>query len=375
MKIGDIDLPCVTVFNATSVKRTTETISPLGTNLHTVAEFEPDPVTLEMSGSLFKEFSGTKTADQYAEDLAALASRKSIWNYIHNVQGQYGFVSASSCNVDPRERTKAFRDFSIDGLFLPLSEYWGRVETHPVVLQNDFGITLEDCQSWTTLPAGSSYATSGSTREVDSEYGSLVQTSGSFANFMPAGNMDGIGEVQVYDGSLRIHSAAHRVSGILTVKNGLYSLAIDKDQGTISVSYWSGSEYTLIDDFSVDDFTFLSLRICRPYMVEVILSTGAEVLLEAGRPPRIATGTLTCSELSPSDSSTDTENFLFMDAVLYSTGLYVASDQDLEISDGVISGPGKKWIFKADIFAADAVQEAMNCLVDGQAEWYVSKRW
>lgn len=374
MKIGDVDLPCVTVFNATSVKRTTETISPLGTNLHTVAEFEPDPVVLEMSGSLFKEFSGTKTADQYAEDLAALVSRKSIWNYIHNVQGQYGFASISSCDVDPRERTKAFRDFSIDGLFLPLSEYWGRVETKPVVLQNDFGITLEDCQSWTTLPAGSIYATSGSTREVASEYGALVQTSGPFANFMPAGNMDGVGEVQVFDGSLRIHSAAHRVEEVLTVKNGLYSVAIDKDSGMISVSYWSGSEYTLIDEFSFwSSLMDVFLRTVRPDQVEVDFWVNGYptsldwMVLEAGKPPQISVYSLTCSELSPSDSGTDTENFLVL-----GTGLYVASDQDLGISSGVISGSGKKWIFQA---VADAAQEAKNCLVDRQAEWYVTRRW
>lgn len=367
MKIGDIDLPCVSVFNAAAVKRTTETISPIGTNLHTVAEFEPDPVVLEMSGSLFKLFGDSKTADQYAEDLSALASRKSIWNYVHNAQGQYGFASISSCNVDPRERTKAFREFSLDGLFLPLSEYWGRVVTKPVVLNNSFGITLEDCQSWTTLPAGSSYATSGSTREVDSEYGTLVQTSGTFANFMPAGEMDRVGEVQVFDGSLRIHSAAHRVSGILTVRNGLYSIAIDKDQGKISVSYWSGAEYTKIDSFTVDAFSYLSLRTCRPDMVEVVFSSGAEVILETGKSSRITTNTLTCSELFPADSNTDTENFLVLD-----TGLYVASDRELEISGGVISGSGNKWIFYE---TSDPGQEAKNCLLDSQARWYASRRW
>lgn len=366
MKIGDIDLPCVAVFDAAAVKRETEVISPLGTNLHTIAEFEPDPATLEMSGSLFKEFSGIKTADQYAEDLAALASRKSVWNYVHNVQGKYGFVSVESCNVDPRERTKAFREFSLGGLFLPLSEYWGRVETKHVVLSNYFGITLSDCQSWTTLPAGSIYATSGSTRTVSSEYGSLVQTSGSFANFMPAG-MDGAGEVQVFDGSLRIHSAAHLVGEVLTVKNGLYSVAIDKSLNTISVSYWSGAGYTKIDDFVVDDFSFISLRTCRPDMVEVVLSSGAEVLLEAGRPLRITAGTLTCTEMSPSNSSTSTENFLVL-----GTGLYVSSSHALSISSGVISGSGKKWIFYE---ASDPGQAAKNCLVDSQAEWYVSRRW
>ncbi|WP_269849561.1 hypothetical protein [Methanosarcina horonobensis] len=310
-----------------------------------------------MSGSLFKEFSGTKTADQYAEDLAALARRKSVWNYVHNVQGKYGFVSVESCNVDPRERTKAFREFTVDGLFLPLSEYWGRVETLPVVIQNDFGITLEDCQSWTTLPAGSSYATSGSTREVSSEYGTLTQTSGSFANFMPAGSMDGVGEVQVFDGSLRIHSAAHLVGEVLTVKNGLYSVAIDKDQGTISVSYWSGAEYTLIDNFSVGySLIGVFLRTLRPDRVEVCFCLNGYptildwVILEAGKPPQMTVYSLTCSELSPSDSSTGADNFLVL-----GTGLYVASNQALSISEGVIAGPGKKWIFYE---ASDPEQEA-----------------
>lgn len=367
MRIGDIDVPCISVFDAAAIKRVTETISPIGTNLHTIAEFEPDPVSLEISGTLFKIFGGNKTSDQYAEDISALVSRKSIWNYVHDVQGQSGFVSVGSCNVGPREHTKAFREFTIDGVFLPLSEYWGRVETNPAVLQNSFGITIEDCRLWTVLPAGSSYATTGSTRTVDSEYGTLVQTTGNFANFMPTGPMNGVGEVQVYDGSLRVHSAAHLIDEALTVKNGIYSISIDKSLNTISVSYWSGKEYTKIDDFTVDHFSFLYMKTCRPDHVDVILSSGAEVLMEAGRPPRITAGTLTGSKLSPVDSSTSTKNFLVL-----SSGLYVASDQAFSISTGEITGPGKKWIFHA---AENAAQEAKNCLVDSQAEWYVTRKW
>lgn len=368
MKIGDISLPCVAAFDAAAVKRGTEVISPLGTNLHSIAEFEPEPVSLEISGSLFKRSGSMKATDNYAEDLAALACRKSVWNYVHNVQGQYGFVSVGSCDVDPRTRTKAFRDFSIDGIFLPLSEYWGRVETKPIVLSNSFGISLGDCECWTILPAGASYATSGSTRTVNSEYGTLTQISGSFANFMPVGEMDGVGEVQVYDGSLRIHSSAHLIGGILTVKNGLYSVVIDSDESTITVSYWSGSAYTMIEDFTVDDFVFIFLKTCRPDRVEVVLSSGAEVLLEAGRPPQITSDTLTCTNISPAEQGTVTENFLVL-----GEGLYVASDQAMGIVSGEISGTGKKWIFHAA--AEDAALEAKNCLVDSQAGWYVSRRW
>lgn len=363
MKIGNIDIPCVTVFDAGSTKRATEIIAPLGTNLHVIAEFEPDPISLEISGTLYKK--NGKSADQYAEDLETIASRKSIWNYVHNVQGKYGFVSVSALVVDPREASKASRDFSIDGNLLPLSEYGGGVRASPVVLNNDFGITIDDCIPWVLIPSGSLYAAIGTVRTIGSEYGGLAQTSG-HAHFMPAGVMDCIGEVQIYDGNTKIYSQSHLVDGILTVKNGLYSVAIDRTQSLVTISYWSGSEYTKIDDFTFFTFTYLYLKTCRPDLVEVVLSTGDRVVLEAGRPPLID-ATLIYSETSPENQTTGEDNFLVL-----GEGLYVASTQAFRIASGAIEGPGNKWIFHA---TSAAEQEAKNCLVDLQTTWSVERRW
>ncbi|MFZ2499529.1 hypothetical protein [Methanosarcina sp.] len=276
-----------------------------------------------------------------------------------------GFVSVESCSVDPRESSKARRDFTVDGIFLPLAEYWGSVETNPVVLQNSFGITMDDCICWTLVPRRSMYAAVGSTRTLASEYGTLILTSG-YTHFIPVGVMDGIGEVRVFDGSTRIYSAAHLVDGILTVKNGLYSVALDKVNSRITVSYWSGAAYTKIDDFTVDTFSFLYIKACRPDFVEIVLSTGDEIILEACRPPMID-ATLTCRECSPADQSTTADNFLLLDE-----GLYIASDHAFSITSGVIDGAGKKWILHA---TGDVEQEARNCLVDSQAFWYVERRW
>jgi hypothetical protein len=366
MKIGDVSLPCVFSFDAAAAKKDTETIYPLGTDLHFIAEFGPEPVSMEALGVLIKLFSGTKTADEYAEDLEALASRKSVFNYMHEVQGLSGFLVIEKCDVDPRKSTQAKRDFSFSGKFLPLAQYQGRIDSVPVVLSNSYGITLEDCENWVQIPRLSEYQTAGNTRELDSEYGTLVQASES-VYFSPTAEQDGTGEIRVYDGSTRIYSSRHRVSGKLTVSNGLYQVTIDSDAGTITVSYWSGSEYTKIDDFEVQAFSGIFLRTCRPDLVEVLLSSGDTVLLEAGRVPMINTESLTCSEISPAEQSTDAENYLVLD-----DDIYVASTQEISIADGVISGPGKKWIFYE---VSDAAQEAKNCLVDSQMKWFVGRRW
>lgn len=368
MKIGDVDLPCVSSFDVADAKRKTETIAPLGTDLHAIAEFDPDPVQLEIAGTLFQEFSGSKTADDYADDLTALASRKSVWNYVHNVQGKYGFVSAESCNVDPRENTRARRDFTLQGTFLPLAEYWGRIDSNPVLRTNTFtGISMEDCVSWLTIPKGSHYATAGDLRTVDSEYGTLTQSNGTYINYMPTAAQDGIGEVRAFDGTKRIYSKAHLISGVLTISNGLYSVEIDASTDTIKISYWDGEQYSEIDTFTVSAFTHMYMEVCRPDYVEVHLSTGDSVTLEAGRPPMLDVDTLTCSSLTPGDATTDTDNYLTL-----GSDLYVASDQALGITSSVISGSGKKWIFHA---ASSVAQEAKNCLVDSRAIAHVTRRW
>ncbi len=366
MKIGDIDVPCVSAFDATDATRKTETIAPLGTDLHVIAEFDPEPVPVEISGTLFQEYGGNKTADEYAEDLAALASRKSVWNYVHDVQGQYGFIAADECNVDPHETTKARRDFNVSGIFLPLAKYQGKIEANPVIRSNSFGILLEACTAWVQIPRLSSYTTPGATRTLASEYGSLTQASDD-VQFLPGGEMDGIGEVRVFDGTKRIFSAAHLVSGLLTFSNGLYKVTIDKSTDQITISYWSGEAYTKIDDFTLGAFTSLYLKTCRPDLVEVVLSSGAGVSLGAGVVPLVSESTMTCTTLTPDDQTTAIDNFLVL-----GEDLYVASDQALEITSGVISGNGKKWIFHAD---SDVSQEAKNCLVDLRAKWHVVRRW
>ena len=366
MKVGDVYLPCVSSFDAAVAKRNTETISPLGTDLHVIAEFDPEPISAEILGTLIKVFSGTKTADEYAEDLEALASRKSVFNYVHEVQGLSGFLVVEKCNVDPRKSTQAKRDFSFSGIFLPLAQYWGRVDSVPVIRSNSYGISLDDCENWILIPRLSEYETEGNTRELDSEYGTLVQASES-AYFSPTAEQDGVGEVRVYDGIKRIFSAAHLVSGVLTISNGLYQVIIESDASTITVSYWSGSEYTKIDDFEVQAFSGIFLRTCRPDLVEVLLSSGDTVLLGAGRVPMINTEFLTCSDLSPEEQSTDAENYLIL-----ADDIYVASTQEISITDSVISGSGKKWIF----YEATYVEQiAHSCLVDSRARYYVEKRW
>lgn len=365
MKIGDVSIPCVSSFDADAAKKDTETIYPLGTDLHFIAEFDPEPVSFEMFGVLIKVFSGTKTADEYAEDLQALASRKSVFNYVHEVQGS-GFLVVEKCDVDPRKSTQAKRDFSFSGLFLPLAQYQGRIETVPKILSNSYGITLEDCENWVQVPRSSEYQTAGNTRELDSEYGTLVQASES-VYFSPTDEQDGIGEVRVYDDSIRIYSSRHQVSGKLTVSNGLYQVILDSDAGTITVSYWSGSKYTKIDDFEVQAFSGIFLQACRPDLVEVLLSSGDTVTIGAGKAPMINANTLTCSDLSPTEQDTDSENYLAL-----GDDIYVASTQEISIDDGVISGLGKKWIFYE---TSDVELTAHSCLVDSRARYYVEKRW
>lgn len=365
MRIGDIDIPCVTSFDAGSSKRATEIIAPLGTNLHSIAEFEPDPINLEISGSLYKKYESNKAADQYAEDLQALNSRRSIWNYCHNVQGQYGFASISSISVDSRSDSKEVRDFSIDGILLPLSEYWGSVRTNPAVLFNTYGIGIDDCIAWATIPAGTQHAAVGSTRTINSEYGNLLQVAG-YAHFMPTKQMESIGEVQVFDGETRIYSQSHLFEGTATVKNGLYSIEIDRGKSLATVSYWSGAEYTKIDDFVFYEFSHFYLKTVRPDMVEIVFSTGVKIVLEIGRCLMIDAA-LIYSDISPPDQVSGVDNYLTL-----GTDLYVASSREFQISGGTIEGIGKKWIFHA---TSDVAQEAKNCLVDLLAIYSVERRW
>ena len=152
MKIGDVYLPCVAGFDADVAKWGTETMYPLGTDLQVIAEFDPEPISAEILGTLIKLFSGTKTADEYTEDLEALASRKTVFNYVHEVQGLSGILVIEKCDVDPRKSTQVKRDFLFSGMFLPLAQYWDRIDSVPVILNNSYGITLDDCENWILSP-------------------------------------------------------------------------------------------------------------------------------------------------------------------------------------------------------------------------------
>jgi hypothetical protein len=208
MKIGDVYVPCVAGFDAAVAKRSTETMYPLGTDLQVIAEFYPEPISAEILVTLIKLFSGIKTADEYTEDLEALASGKSVFNYVHEVQGLSSFLVIEKCDVDPRKSTQVKRDFSFSGIFLPLAQYWSRIDSVPVILNNFYGITLDDCENWILIPRLSEYQTEGNTRELDSEYGTLVQASES-VYFFPTAEQDGVGEVRVYDDSTRVYSSRH----------------------------------------------------------------------------------------------------------------------------------------------------------------------
>jgi hypothetical protein len=365
LKIGDIEIPCVSGFEPEKGAMNTEVISPLGTTLHHVAEFGPDPDRLAISGTLYKKYRTTKTADQYAEDIRAIKYRRSVHNYIHDIQGISGWFVAQSMDIEKRTPPRARRGFSIEGIFQPLSEYWGVISTKPVVMQNGFGVALTDCHNWVTIPRNTISTSAGSTRTVTSEYGLLTQASDDVL-YMPTAAQDSIGECRVYDRATRVYNATHGFSGALTVKNGVYSVTVDPALDTLSISYWSGTAYTEIDTFEVPTFDSFYLRVCRPDLVHIVLSSGLEIQLEPGKPAMISgTSPLTCTGLSPANQATGEDNYMVL-----GEGCYVAVVDASSIVSGVISS-GTKWI----VHSAAPVQDALDCLVDPQVEMYVARRW
>ncbi|WP_406660878.1 hypothetical protein V7O66_13725 [Methanolobus sp. ZRKC3] len=322
MYVGNIHLPAIKTFKPGDVKRAIEAIGGLGHRGYVPAEFVAELPIVELSGHLLQKYGGSRTLQQYKEDVEALAQRRVGYNHVQNVKGRSGWVSVTGVDVD--DDVGELWPVSVAGLWFDEAQYKVEYSSNPVTRANDWSIT----------------------------------------GIYDQATVEAADDVQCFDGTMGIFSTHHVFSGNCTIKNGMYQVILSEN--TISIYYWSGSNYTIIDDFSGGTHDRITVIEINQDVVKCKTSNGTEVTVERGRVPHILTTTdVSCTSHVPSDQSASLDNYLIL-----GEGLYVCSDLNFSISDGTIDA-GNLWIFHAE---SEVESVAHGCLVKSNLKRQVVSR-
>jgi hypothetical protein len=304
MKIGNVTVPVISLAKISNINRSTEAIGGLGRRGYVPAEFIADLPTAELTGSLLKLYGGSRTLQQYKEDVECLAQRRLGYNYVSNVKGRSGWVSCSLVDVDD-ERGELW-PIVIEGAWYDAGRYKQRYSSNPVTLANDWDITGNYDQS--------------AAEEAD--------------------------DVQCYDGTTEIYSTHHIFTSSCVILNGLYRVTLTEN--TIAIDYWSGSAYTKIDDFTAGTFDTVTVLELNEDSCIVKTNNDIEITVERGRDPHIYSPVdLACNTLAPADQSTSSDNYLVLAYQGMAPWFYVCSNQNFSITDNVIDA-GHLWIFQEE---------------------------
>ncbi len=380
---GDLWVPFVRVFEADVAERTTKVIKHVDSSVAPyIAEF-PNPVKkLNMEGTVIPVSTSDKTADDYIEDISALAERPSIDNYCVGFCGHSGFLSVASVTPDKDANTPLSREYRARGNFLAMARYQPHLSMTPKVLVNDFSFTLgsDDVDCYVAVPINAIYTGGdGVTETFAGEDGTITlvktTTSNDVAYDLNPSYLQDIGEVKVYDDRnealeadwFRVYHPEHKYTGNIIITNSLYRVTISTSADTVEVEYWNGSGWTTIETFSSTAFMY-------PYFLKMDMDTVYVKLngkffvgLERGMPVMFDTKseTLSCA-VSKTTQGTTTDNYLSL-----GTDMYICSNLDFDIS-GTDLGTGMKWVFYD--FNTDAQLTAHMVMVNRNLKRFLGDR-
>ena len=157
---GDVWVPFVRVFEADVAERITKIVKHVDSTVAPhVAEF-PNPVkTLNMEGTVIPVSSSDKTADDYIEDISALAERPAIDNYVIDFCDRSGFLSVATVTPSKDANAPLSRDYKVKGNFLAMARYQPHISVKPKVMVNDFSFLLgtADVDCYVAVPINAIY--------------------------------------------------------------------------------------------------------------------------------------------------------------------------------------------------------------------------
>lgn len=338
MQIGDIILPAVNAFDFNEVRKNTQHIAGLGTAGFLAAEFAPEIPNVSFSGKQLQTYNNARTVVTRLEDLTAIAERRIGYNYIHSVRGRKGFLSVSA--VSPSPNNGYLWPFSGEGKWYDAAWYSLKFDCQPVQMAQSLSIAAGNM--WVAIPLNATYSGGdGVTTTKATEYGTLTLARCNTADVtVDLTAVDSAnGEVKCLDGTTQVYLSSHLFAGNLSLSNGLYKIVLSTN--TVTVSYWNGTAYTKIDDFTCGTFSRWWLTSCTPDKIEAKTSSGLTVEVERGRVPHIySPAAMTCTALTPADQSTSTgTNYLSL-----GTSMYVAGNASFSIASNVIAA-GHRWIY------------------------------
>lgn len=159
--IGEIPIYYISSFDTDQGLKNFEEIHFLGTDsMPYLSEQSPNIRNFGMTGTLLQDSGVIATIDDMAEDLLALKTRRSQFNYIHNFQNRTGWLGIKEAGSPKNASSLVTRPYSMTGKFLPKALYQTRMHSHPVIRSNDFSFSLgvDDCDNYIAIPIGATYS-------------------------------------------------------------------------------------------------------------------------------------------------------------------------------------------------------------------------
>lgn len=256
--IGDIPISYVSSFNADRGSKNIEEIAFIGEHVVPyLSESNRKLLDFEMNGTLLQESGMAESLDDLAERILAIKDRRAPFNYINNFQSRSGWVGLKEAGSDKNAHSLVTRPYNMEGKFLPKNFYQLRTHSSPVILTNDFSLSLGagGCDNYIPIPIGGTY--SGGDDAIifrvtkDGTITLVKATTDNDINWDPVGDEVDIGECKVWDDMdeasesdwVRIFNQDHVFTGDQVVENGIIRLKI---AGVfIDVYTYDGSTYQL----------------------------------------------------------------------------------------------------------------------------------
>ena len=263
MYIGPVYIPAVHNFDPDTQKKNFEQIKAVNARVPIIAEFMPDARTYKAEGTLYQENGTVKTPEQYAEDILSLVKNTSAYNSIL-FQNRKGFVTVGDASAPLESDRPNLRTCSISGLFLPANNYQRNFHSSPVILNNDFSITLgaDGADNYIALPIGATYTGGdGSTISrtgADGAQTLVLATTANDVKFDLAADEVDVGECKVWDSLvagdatesnwIRVFDVDHEFAGDAVLENGLIRLIVRDTSTRPRVYSYYGGTWNYISD-------------------------------------------------------------------------------------------------------------------------------
>lgn len=354
MQIGDITIPAMRDFLFDDAGKSAEHIAGMGTTCFTPAEFTPDIPNVTFAGHMLQPFGSDRTLALCESDITALSEREVAHNYIHSVKGKRGYLAVGRISKTPNN--SVLWPYEGSGKWYDSTHYTLKFQMDIAQMANTLNISTGNV--WAAIPKDASYSGGdGVTTTKLTEDGTItfVRCNTSNVTFDLAKAESTDGEVRCYDGTTQVYYSKHLFSGYLTITNGLYSVILSPN--TVTVLYYGGSTYTVIDNFTCGTFDRWWLSSCNPDKAIAHTSSGIIIEIERGRVPHVySPSTMTCTVQNPTDQSTSTGiNYLTL-----GSHLYVSGNVAFTIAAKGISA-GHHWFYYDN--SGTQAQQAKDCLM------------